>query len=72
MFISEVTTHSDIILQHINNMIHLSNRKDVKEICNQLKYTDKDLLKPKEVKVYQLKAFPHSVSIIEENCIRLK
>lgn len=61
-----VTTHSDIILQHINNMIHLSNRKDVKEICNQLKYTDKDLLKPKEVKVYQLKVGFDGKTKVEE------
>lgn len=51
-----VTTHSDIILQHINNMLRLSAREDRDEICQQWGYTDGDLLLPEKVKVYQLTA----------------
>ena len=29
----DITTHSDIILQHMNNMIRLSGRKEQNEIC---------------------------------------
>ena len=42
-----VTTHSDIILQHVNNMVRLSGREDREEICHQLGYTARDLLSPK-------------------------
>lgn len=48
-----VTTHSDIILQHINNMIKLSDRKDKDEICQKLGYNSKDLLTANCVRVYQ-------------------
>lgn len=51
-----VTTHSDIILQHINNMIKLSNRDDKYEICQRLGYDSKDLLTEEQVKVYQFEA----------------
>ena len=48
-----ITTHSDLILQHINNMIKLSNREDKNEICQKLGYTSKDLLTCDNVRVYQ-------------------
>ena len=48
-----ITTHSDIILQHINNMIKLSNRSDKEEICSKLGYKSNDLLSCDNVKVYQ-------------------
>ena len=51
-----ITTHSDIILQHINNMIKLSQREDREEICEKLGYTQQDLLSFNQIKVYQLKA----------------
>ena len=51
-----VTTHSDIILQHINNMIRLSGREDREVIFRQFGYTVDDILCPDEVKIYQLKA----------------
>lgn len=64
-----VTTHSDIILQHVNNMIRLSGREDREEICHQLGYTARDLLIPQKVKVYQLKAAPGGKTKVEElNC----
>ncbi len=49
-----VTTHSDLILQHINNMICLPQREDAKQICQQFDYTSGDLLQAKQVRVYQL------------------
>ena len=48
-----ITTHSDLILQHINNMIKLLKRKDKKEVCRKLGYTSKDLLAYDDVRVYQ-------------------
>lgn len=48
-----ITTHSDLILQHINNMIKLLKRKDKKEVCQKLGYTPKDLLACDDVRVYQ-------------------
>lgn len=61
-----VTTHSDIILQHVNNMIRLSGREDREEICHQLGYTARDLLSPQKVKVYQLKAVAGGKTKVEE------
>lgn len=61
-----VTTHSDIILQHINNMISLSRREDAAEICRNLKYTPNDLLKAEQIKVYQLKCGPDGMTEVEE------
>ena len=51
-----VTTHSDIILQHINNMLALSGREDREEICQVLNYFPEDLLCTEQVRVYQLKS----------------
>ena len=50
-----VTTHSDIVLQHINNMIKLGNRQDCQEICKKLGYTEDDILKSSQIRVYQFK-----------------
>ena len=61
-----VTTHSDIILQHVNNMIRLSGREDREEICHQLGYAARDLLSPQKVKVYQLKAAAGGKTKVEE------
>ena len=61
-----VTTHSDIILQHINNMIRLSERADKEERCRHLGYSERDLLRPEEVKVYQLTAEAGAKTKVEE------
>ncbi|HBA49584.1 MAG TPA: hypothetical protein DCZ91_17670 [Lachnospiraceae bacterium] len=61
-----VTTPSDIILQHINNMLRLSAREDREEICRQLGYMDEDLLLPQKVKVYQLTAGVSAKTKVEE------
>lgn len=61
-----ITTHSDIMLQHFNNMIKLAKRTDCQEICDQLGYTELDLLKPEQVKIYQLKAKKKGKTEVEE------
>ena len=61
-----ITTHSDIILQHINNMIKLTKREDCKEICDKLGYTQSDLLSHNQVKVYQLSAKTRGKTEVEE------
>ncbi len=61
-----VTTHSDIILQHVNNMIRLSEREDREEICRHLGYSERDLLRPEEVRVYQLTAEAGAKTKVEE------
>lgn len=51
-----ITTHSDIILQHINNMIKSSKSEERIKICEELGYTEQDLLSTEQVKVYQLES----------------
>lgn len=48
-----LTTHSDTILQHINNMIKLKNHPQCNELMNEYSYNKKDLLDSKEVSMYQ-------------------
>lgn len=51
-----ITTHSDTILQHINNMIKLSNKKDKdekSELMLRYGYWDKDMLSTKDVTMFQ-------------------
>jgi predicted ATPase len=48
-----VSTHSDIIFQHINNMINLNNRSDRDTIMVQMKYDADDIIDVEKVSVYQ-------------------
>ena len=50
-----ITTHSETILQHFNNMIKLNNRMDDDraELLNRFNYKQEDLLSPDEINVYQ-------------------
>lgn len=48
-----VTTHSDIILQHINNMIKLDRVKNRETIAKKLGYEAYDWINRKKVNVYQ-------------------
>lgn len=61
-----VTTHSDIILQYINNMLSLSEREDVENICARLGYTANDLLNREQIRVYQLKSTRGGKTTVEE------
>lgn len=47
------TTHSDIILQHINNMIKIAGLKEKETFLEKTKYEETDLLERDEVAVYQ-------------------
>ena len=50
-----ITTHSDTILQHFNNMIKLRNRseEECENLLKEFGYTDEDLLTPEEINLYQ-------------------
>ena len=50
-----ITTHSDIILQHFNNMIKLGNRSDEdrEKLLKEFGYSKEDLLTPNEINLYQ-------------------
>ena len=50
-----ITTHSDTILQHFNNMIKLNNRPEDEreELLKEFGYTEEDLLSPEEINLYQ-------------------
>lgn len=50
-----ITTHSDTILQHFNNMIKLNNRSDDerKELLQEFHYSEEDLLSSDEINLYQ-------------------
>lgn len=61
-----ITTHSDIIMQHINNMIKLAKREDCQDICEKLGYTQLDLLSQDQVKVYQLSAKDRGKTEVKE------
>lgn len=61
-----VTTHSDIILQHINNMISLSEKENTEDICRKLGLISGDLVKCHQVKVYQLKVNSRGKTEVEE------
>ena len=61
-----ITTHSDIILQHINNMIRLSVREDAQELCSQFGYNTTDMLNAENVRVYQLKSENGEKTKVEE------
>lgn len=61
-----ITTHSDIILQHINNMIRLTNKENIKELCQHYEYVLEDLLQMEQVKVYQLRVGINGKTEVEE------
>lgn len=49
------TTHSDIIIQHVNNMCRLSNVAERKDLMEKFDLIDDDLIDTSRVAVYQLK-----------------
>ncbi|MDR2133343.1 MAG: ATP-binding protein [Clostridiales Family XIII bacterium] len=50
------STHSDIILQHINNAIRLKNHPNREKIMQSLGYGDDDLISHEDVRVYQFRS----------------
>ena len=49
-----VTTHSDTILQHINNMLKLNNHKRSEELQLEYGYEKTDLVSEKNIEMYQI------------------
>jgi predicted ATPase len=47
------STHSDIIVQHVSNMLHLSLRPDREQLMSEFGYDEDDLLEPEDVRIYQ-------------------
>ena len=61
-----MTTHSDTILQHVNNMIKLSNHKDKNELMNQFGYDKADLLSLKKIGMYQFSKRSNEKTKVEQ------
>ena len=62
-----ITTHSDTILQHINNMIKM-NVDDIKQL-KEYGYSEKDKISPQQIKVYQFSSEKnHKTQIQELEC----
>lgn len=54
-----LTTHSEAIVQHINDMIKLNRHPNKKELQNEFNYDDDDLISENDVNIYQF--------IVDEN-----
>ncbi|MDK2965942.1 AAA family ATPase [Lacrimispora sp.] len=61
-----ITTHSETILQHINNMIKLKKNKNVAELCQTYSYKKSDLLDLNDIKMYQFSKAEKQKTIIEK------
>lgn len=48
-----LTTHSDIIIQHVNNMLRVNNSDKKHELMEKYKIEEQDLLDAEKVGVYQ-------------------
>jgi len=60
-----VTTHSDLIVQHVNNMIKLTHREDGQELAREHGYTDEDIISADRVRMYQFKAEANHQTAVE-------
>ena len=61
-----MTTHSDIIIQHINNMLRVNNSDKKQELMEKFQIEEQDLLKEDQVGVYQFTCRGEESSGIEE------
>lgn len=61
-----ITTHSDTMLQHFNNMIKLYFNKNKTDLCKEYSYNEDDLLNPSNVKMYQFSPTPNGKSHLEK------
>ncbi|MCT4606124.1 MAG: AAA family ATPase [Marinisporobacter sp.] len=61
-----ITTHSDTILQQINNSIKLNNNPDKVRIMKEYNYEEEDLLFEKDVRVYQFENIDERKTKIEK------
>ena len=62
-----VTTHSDTILSHLNNMIKLHNQPEERQarIMSQLRYAKEDLISAEDVAMYQFDVEKDGKSVIQ-------
>ena len=60
-----ITTHSDTIIQHVNNMIKLNNNGNKFELMKKYDYYDQDLLKEDQIIMYQFDVDNHKTKIKE-------
>lgn len=60
-----ITTHSETILQHINNMIKLKKHKNSKELCEEYSYGNLDLVDSKDVQMYQFSKDAKQKTVLE-------
>lgn len=63
-----ITTHSDIILQHINNIIKLLKNNNKDKLSEKYGYKNKDLIDVAKIRVYQLDSSENKSSIKKLNC----
>lgn len=61
-----ITTHSETILQHINNMIKLKNNNKSSELCEEYSYKTEDLVNIDDVKMYQFSINEKQKTVIEK------
>ena len=61
-----LTTHSDVILQHMNNMLGLNKNKDISTLKEKFGYTNKDLLTQDIVSMYQFEELDSGESKLQE------
>lgn len=61
-----ITTHSETILQHINNMIKLKKHTNSLELCEEYSYLHNDLVSADDIQMYQFSNDDHEKTVIEE------
>jgi predicted ATPase len=61
-----ISTHSETILQHINNMIKLKKNKRSKELCVEYSYVKEDLVDVADVRMYQFSQTEAQKTILEK------
>lgn len=61
-----MTTHSDIIIQHINNMLRVKNSDKKQDLMEKYKIEDQDLLGEEHVGVYQFSCLENESSQLVE------
>ncbi len=60
-----LTTHSEAILQHINDMIKLEKHEDKVELMHEFNYDKDDILREKDIKVYQFIVGEDGKTVVE-------
>lgn len=60
-----ITTHSDTILQHINNMLQLESNQNKKELMQQYEYTEEDLITISDIRMYQFEQSGKGSKLVE-------